>query len=1286
MFIIVLLLCSYSVAGIAIRNEKEGSYFGVTNSGKVISTNALVSRVNDDVEGSEEKSTLWFNKVDGTTKAALSDKGFEYKSVTEELVNGPLPGNLGHLFIKKISDNTEVTQYYYNPNNGEMYTPMGLKIPDFTKLQPNYVKTIGYRLPRKGGRYSTIGFADGFGDVVQSQSQYDDFQYVVSGVYFNDKHQKEKIVAPFLTGEFGSFIKMSDGALIDSAQKFLELKNSLNSNFAYDEGDNNPFVEVKYDNSPDAKAIETSSPGSEFEMGGEHTTKVWQWGIPSLEHYFKHGEDIPAGLSAPEYYLSKSIDLSSFNSNESKEITFPWGKLVYSLLIPGENGAFDIKVYIGDDLKDRFLEPRSEIGYEYADCGKHIPSHSNAKYLLTVTKNPNGNFSQVVTDSRGNTHLSWSFDGENEVITTYEYDEEGKIVKETTPLGNDKSVGKTCEVIYTYDHKDRLKTKQTIDGGTITYYYDFADRITHTEDENVTVYNRYDRLGRVDSVALNLKLNGSTVTSCNLTSRYYYDRISTLDKDINNIFESAADAKTIYDEIVTKLENTRGRLFASVVYNHSSDVVTPGISNNVESIPLVTLLSYDKEGRVKCTYSYNSTIGWEMAVSEHDLNGSLLVSKFYSNLQSLNDKPTTIMKYNYNHRGHIESIVDGKTGNTYIRYVYDETGVLRETKYYSLSNQLLETVRFDCNVHGWTTKIQAGDRFQQNLYYFGVGAIANVAENFNGSISSSQYMYNTGRNMFTYQKDFSYDKNNSLVAVNTKSIDNFPKEYIDSLTETFSYDINGRILKKSRSEIGEVYNYDYGEAESSTIGHRLLGVDGLHIGFEKGNVFSKPVYEYDALGNMIIDRSKNMRVFYNYQNLPVRFEFYKDFEEPSESLVSWVDMVYDNTGNRISKTEYIDVVENGNRVTEKSGTIYSGLYVYSGKTLNLDEKISYSLSYANFPGGRDEFENSKRDNRYIYLTDHLGSTRMTLDNNGTVVEADMYTAYGEEIELENESDLSTKEKFTGKEFDEDGAVEDITDGIRLNYFGWRYYDPQIGLWSTLDPKEQFISGYSYGLNPLNGVDPDGLENTLYVLNADEKYEVTEQFLGDLQKRFSQSGLNINTVKHVTVKIDFLGIDRTDFTPEMIEKFDPILDETDGIIVLIPASKMRKFVDLKGMDNRYIFTVADQAGNRLGVSTVFSQWGFAYTDRITNTLKFKRTIMHESGHGIYGFEHYDDVRNLMSTSSPRKVHWKDLRLNKRCKEILQKGLWKEWKLLYKKDPLNIYRKGHDGNLRRKKEYK
>ncbi len=112
-----------------------------------------------------------------------------------------------------------------------------------------------------------------------------------------------------------------------------------------------------------------------------------------------------------------------------------------------------------------------------------------------------------------------------------------------------------------------------------------------------------------------------------------------------------------------------------------------------------------------------------------------------------------------------------------------------------------------------------------------------------------------------------------------------------------------------------------------------------------------------------------------------------------------------------------------------------------------------------------------------YLKNHIGSTMLVYGTSayndplnsgykGGVKAAYDYRAFGEQVDLTMPTDKVT-ENFTGKEKD---------DETELNYFGARYLDPMLGLWTSVDPARQFASPYLYagnGVNPVNGVDDDG---------------------------------------------------------------------------------------------------------------------------------------------------------------------------------------------------------------------
>jgi RHS repeat-associated protein len=127
----------------------------------------------------------------------------------------------------------------------------------------------------------------------------------------------------------------------------------------------------------------------------------------------------------------------------------------------------------------------------------------------------------------------------------------------------------------------------------------------------------------------------------------------------------------------------------------------------------------------------------------------------------------------------------------------------------------------------------------------------------------------------------------------------------------------------------------------------------------------------------------------------------------------------------------------------------------------------YGLSCVNFDDGISRPDNSFES----YLKDHLGSTRAVMAENAAygwmLKETMAYLAYGTKGDLSSPpAGEWARRGFTGKELDEDV-------GIRLDYFGARYYDPELGVWISRDKAGQLYNPYGYATNPVIMVDPDG---------------------------------------------------------------------------------------------------------------------------------------------------------------------------------------------------------------------
>ena len=218
--------------------------------------------------------------------------------------------------------------------------------------------------------------------------------------------------------------------------------------------------------------------------------------------------------------------------------------------------------------------------------------------------------------------------------------------------------------------------------------------------------------------------------------------------------------------------------------------------------------------------------------------------------------------------------------------------------------------------------------------------------------------------------------------------------------------------------------------------------------------------------------------------MPIEFIQQQQSTGSSSGTLFRLTMAYDGSGRRISKTRWVKKV--GSQDWEKDLVTH-----YTGIGTEIRESFTGPAAetkvVVNMPQGLGRYgiENAVQSAEATasqkfewYLKNHLGSTMLVY---GTVTstnprEADVgekiaaydYRAFGEMVELTPPPTGKVTENFTGKEHD---------DEIALDYFGARYLDPMLGLWTSVDPKRQFSSPYLYagnGVNPIGGSDPSGM--------------------------------------------------------------------------------------------------------------------------------------------------------------------------------------------------------------------
>ena len=148
------------------------------------------------------------------------------------------------------------------------------------------------------------------------------------------------------------------------------------------------------------------------------------------------------------------------------------------------------------------------------------------------------------------------------------------------------------------------------------------------------------------------------------------------------------------------------------------------------------------------------------------------------------------------------------------------------------------------------------------------------------------------------------------------------------------------------------------------------------------------------------------------------------------------------------------------------------LYAHTAANSGTSEVIRLEVSDGSLTSSEEIVLSLEESSRwYYYLTDHLGSLRAMVDEEGAVVSYSDYYPFG--LEMPGRSSLheaaKPKENYTGHELDEESG---------LVYAGARYYMPEIARWGVVDPmgdKHPEWSTYNYVLNnPFRYNDPNGL--------------------------------------------------------------------------------------------------------------------------------------------------------------------------------------------------------------------
>jgi len=829
------------------------------------------------------------------------------------------------------------------------------------------------------------------------------------------------------------------------------------------------FNQKSYEDSPLARVIKQSSPGTDWAMGSGHEIK-YDYQLNTTADAVKLYQS-NATFSADEVYVPTL----------SQTINYPAGELVKSITYDENNTS--LSETDGSIVEFKNREGKVVLRRTYGIVGNGSAQTQHDTYYVY---DQFGNLSFVVPPMVTNVVAQLS-----ELCYQYRYDYRNRLIEKKLP-------GKQWE--YTiYDKLDRIVavgpvfppfSDLTQYGWSITKYDAFKRVVLHgwissptplisstirknmQNNYTATVNETKLATGAPDTTVggVNFRytsavypISGYHVLSVNYYDNYEFPHAPT------SIVTSVEGQPVYYNATVKPIGLTTGVWLrctktTSAFRNNANYMLydekarpirifnrnhenSPGGSNQIDS-------KFDFIGKTEYTSTQHKRINSDPVITVKDIFTYTKKDQLAMHTQQING-------------GNVQLIAD----NT-----YDDLGKLVLKKVGNTAAFPLQKVDYQYNVKGWLTGInndptnnavlntQDNDLFAFKINYNTVETSTNNftgQELFNGNISETYWRSVNGNNLRKYS--YLYDDLSRLRDAVYERPDT--PGNINSYNESVTYDRNGNIMTLTRNGDSDtafpvigIDNLTYSYDPNS--GNRLMKVtdtSNLSSGFkDDSNGFNDTTddYAYDLNGNMKRDDNKGItQITYNHLNLPVLITFGTNGN---------IEYLYDASGQKIEK-----IVTIGSAVTT---TKYFGGFQYVNNVLKF---FSHSEGYVN-----------KIGSAYMYVfnyTDHLGNIRLSYQDTNQdgqiatseILEDNHYYPFGLKQAGYNSVNAQPqyKYKYNGKEYQDEL-------GLNVYDYGFRQYMPDIGRWGVIDPFAEMYHNYSpynYVLNnPLSYIDPTGM--------------------------------------------------------------------------------------------------------------------------------------------------------------------------------------------------------------------
>ena len=753
----------------------------------------------------------------------------------------------------------------------------------------------------------------------------------------------------------------------------------------------------------------------------------------------------------------------------------------------------------------------------------------NHIYNLVTKKDDGLNFSTVSYNSFGKV-IS---ENNNNIVTQYEYHNDGSLAKVIDSLGNatryDNYYRGNSRLI-TYADKTTEK-KEIDDNGNVTasidfngnkaqYKYDNLGRVINitppkgaqtdivylnneiiTQRANFKEITKKDELGRVIS---NAKYENNNLL---FKEDYQYDSFgreifkSIPHKDLNNsngVYKSY-DALDRVKNIKSQFDNQNIETFYNYLPNSAIENINPKghreliyyqaygspsyknpikiiNTNNIETIINRSkdgLIENIKRGNITKYYKYNSN----RLLSEYiepETGSTLYDYDANGNLILKTNANNQVIQNKYNNRNKLVAAhFNNEAPSKY--FSYDNNGNLISAK--TQDNEWV--YKYDENNNLINAYFIYKDKsFNFEYKYNNLNYLESIIYPSKKEIKFNPNILGQSSQIGDFVRDIQYTTKGDIISYNYANGVKFNK-LINSryLPESFSYQLNNRNINVNYTYdiLNNITKIIHPDNSVLNLGYdnqdRLASVSGLNI---NGDI------QYDKFDNIL--KNSITSSFYNY--------------DVSNRLISTVsnntqNFIYDNAGRVINdglhsyayspedKLISVDDVKysydaHGNKISNSESIfIHNKL---GQKLLDItDNKYSEYFYLGNLLIAKTEkdIKNNQEKINY-YHNDLLGSVIGSSDENGNIISETLHLPFGLEANnISNDTNKNTDKilSYTGKYKDKKSGLYD---------FSARHYDAKIGRFTTPDPitftPKNLVSfnRYTYGNNnPYKYVDPDG---------------------------------------------------------------------------------------------------------------------------------------------------------------------------------------------------------------------